>query len=273
MQLRDLSLKIIAPLTFIAFLIGLSPVALKAQTPGMDEEIEILDDGLDEELSIENDADIEDTLPDESGAIDELPEDEDLVFETNEPEELIFDTDEIDSGSESPLEESLGSNLDSEIPSEDEFAGIEESESPLEDSSQTYDESLPSDESTEEECYAGEVLEGPPNGQGGWVIVEPTPPLIYSKSSSVSLLPYRERRSRWSIMSSLGYSWYLPSNYEPTVGAFAEFSDLYSENPKGPLLELQFTMKRNFSFASIGLDAGAGLFSVESKNRWSRINT
>ncbi|MEO0335336.1 MAG: hypothetical protein AAF202_03025 [Pseudomonadota bacterium] len=217
----------------------------------MDQEIEFLDDGPIEELS-----------PDQGSEQEELGfGSEDANTGSTEDGEIVFDADELDAEEDFESSEEQAEGLVYEGDEEDEILDT--------DSRQQSSVPIgvrPSEVAYEEvESEVGEILQGPPNGQGGYVVVEPIPPLVYSKSSKASLLPYRERRQRWSVMGSLGYSWYLPVNYEPTVGAFAEYSDLYSENPKGPLLEVQFTMKRNFGFASIGFDAGAGVFSVDSR--------
>lgn len=107
-------------------------------------------------------------------------------------------------------------------------------------------------------------LSGPPNGQGGWVIVEAPPILKYSKKKETNLLSYRERRKRWGYTGSLGYSTFAPINYEPTIGANAEFTDLYSETANSPLIELQFTVKRNLKLGSIAIEGSAGMYSTES---------
>ncbi|NQY99175.1 MAG: hypothetical protein HRT45_00730 [Bdellovibrionales bacterium] len=245
----------------------------------MDEEIEILDNGLDTPSEADDSF-----VPDDT--VEEFPEEDNatLLGEGEDGSELglselegdsgeaegdgvIFDEPipDEDVGEELLLDEGIESDLNNQISEED---GTDSQDQSLDNElqgSEFLQETLPTSDSAVQQNYSGEVLEGPPNGQGGWVIVEPTPPLVYSKGSKVSLLSYRERRTDWSIMGSLGYSWFLPTNYEPTVGAFAEYADLYGDNPKGPLLEVQFTMKRNYGFGSIGLDAGAGVFSVESR--------
>jgi len=68
------------------------------------------------------------------------------------------------------------------------------------------------------------------------------------------LKPYAERRGHWGVNIGFAYNAYNPSNYEPNFSG----TDFVSEYgvPRSPLLEFQFTVKRNFSFGSVGLDFG-----------------
>lgn len=76
------------------------------------------------------------------------------------------------------------------------------------------------------------------------------------------LKPYKERRSKWGETVSVGYSMFDPSLYEPNFIAY-NFDEVYS-NPSVPLVEFQFTFKRNLSFGSIGMEVGLGGFQAES---------
>lgn len=70
------------------------------------------------------------------------------------------------------------------------------------------------------------------------------------------LKPYAERRGNWGVTVGFAYNSYTPSNYEPNFSG-TDFNSNYGA-PRSPLLEGQFTVKRNFSFGSIGLEFGGG---------------
>lgn len=123
------------------------------------------------------------------------------------------------------------------------------------------------DESPElDRAPSAEELTGPPNGQGGWVIVEPNYfETMDDTGHSLGLLPYRERRGKWGYNLSLGYSFFVPTNYEPTVGPYATYNELYSDSANSPLLEFQFSFLRHFGLGSLGLEAAAGIYSNDSR--------
>lgn len=106
-------------------------------------------------------------------------------------------------------------------------------------------------------------MTGPPNGQGGWVIVEPLNVLTTTNRNEIRLVPYKYRRQRWAHSISFGYSMFSPTNLEPNVGAFV-FSDIYDDNADVPLIEVQFNIKRNFSIGSLALELAIGTYSNDS---------
>lgn len=107
-------------------------------------------------------------------------------------------------------------------------------------------------------------MTGPPNGQGGWVVVEPLNVNVSRESGEIELVSYRERRKPWSQYFSISYSMFSPTNLEPNVGAFA-FSDIYDDNADVPLIEVQFHFKRNFrSAGSLALEIGVGYYKNKS---------
>ncbi len=111
-------------------------------------------------------------------------------------------------------------------------------------------------------AYAqGENAEEEANKRG-MVLVEPINVIISENEEDFSLRPYRERRPRWGITTSLGYSSYEPLNYEPDFVA-ADFSEVYS-NPTVPMIDILFSVKRNMTIGSLGVEFGAGYYEVSS---------
>ncbi|MCB0410973.1 MAG: hypothetical protein KDD22_00500 [Bdellovibrionales bacterium] len=106
-------------------------------------------------------------------------------------------------------------------------------------------------------------LKGPPNGQGGWVIVEPLNILSSRDSGEIRLVPYKYRREKWGQAFSLGYSLFAPTNMESNTGAFY-FEDIYDTKADVPLVEFQWNLKRNFSLGSLALEVGVGYYSNDS---------
>ncbi len=98
----------------------------------------------------------------------------------------------------------------------------------------------------------------------GMVLVEPLGVATSTTDGQYRLLPYRERRNKWGYNFSLGYSTYEPLNYEPDVAA-EDFSTIYGYSDL-PLIELQFVVKRNFPFGSVGLSVGVGIYENQSGN-------
>lgn len=97
----------------------------------------------------------------------------------------------------------------------------------------------------------------------GMVVVEPTNLTKVQDDGSYNLVPYGERRGKWGVLFGLEYSTYEPYDYEPNFIAL-DYKDVYGA-PEVPFLEVQFGVKRNFSIASLGLEAGVGVFKAESK--------
>lgn len=133
---------------------------------------------------------------------------------------------------------------------------------PQESQSETF---VQETSSQEIEQISENELSGPPNGQGGWVIVEPTNILPAEISGTYFLIPYKIRRSNWGASFSVGYSMFSPDYYEPNVGADT-YKGIYGSSPSLPLMELQLNIHRNFSLGSISLEAGAGMFQTDSSN-------
>lgn len=96
----------------------------------------------------------------------------------------------------------------------------------------------------------------------GLVLVEPVNVIVSREEGANALAPYRERRPRWGVTTSIGYSTYEPLNYEPNFVA-SGFTAVYSD-PNVPMLDLLFSVKRNLSFGSLGVEFGAGYYDVSS---------
>lgn len=97
------------------------------------------------------------------------------------------------------------------------------------------------------------------------------PKMVYVEPSYASttvilgqypILPYLERRPRWGTTVSVGYSTYQPVNYEPNF-ATGKFSNFY-KTAEMPLIEAQFTVKRNLGFGSVGAEMAAGIYKNTS---------
>jgi hypothetical protein len=106
-------------------------------------------------------------------------------------------------------------------------------------------------------------LAGPPNGQGGWVIVEPLNIWPATATSEAQIIPYKYRRESWGQSVSLTYSQFYPDSLESNLGA-VNFSDIYDASADTPMLELQFGVKRNFSLGSVGFELAVGYYSNDS---------
>lgn len=97
----------------------------------------------------------------------------------------------------------------------------------------------------------------------GLVEVEPTYLEVSRTEGNYDLIPFRERRGRWGNQISIGYSRYTPINYASEFSAFS-YDEVYGDAPDLPLIELQYTLKRNFLWGSIGIEAGAGIYEASS---------
>ncbi|NJL23836.1 MAG: hypothetical protein HC902_00720 [Calothrix sp. SM1_5_4] len=97
--------------------------------------------------------------------------------------------------------------------------------------------------------------------QKGLVYVE-SDYMTTAGSGDFRLIPYAERRREWGVTFSVEYSTYEPLNYLPNF-LEADFADVYS-SVDTPMLEMQFTVKRNFSFASLGGEIAVGFYENES---------
>lgn len=109
------------------------------------------------------------------------------------------------------------------------------------------------------------VEDRPPTNDGLWVEVE-TVNLLPSDITGIYLLiPYRNRREKWGQTISVGMAQFTPVNYQPSVSA-QDFQSLYGV-PNSPMLELQYTLKRNIALGSIGLEAGYGFYNNDSDDQ------
>lgn len=97
----------------------------------------------------------------------------------------------------------------------------------------------------------------------GMVEVEPIF-IEYSRTEGeFQLLPFRERRSNWGNQFSIGYSRYTPYNYTSEMSAFG-FDEAYGYSSEMPLIEIQYTLKRNFIWGSLGAELGVGYYQNSS---------
>lgn len=113
-------------------------------------------------------------------------------------------------------------------------------------------------------AYA-EAEDGEESHKKGMVVVEPVNVLISETEDDYALRPYRERRPQWGVTAGIGYSTYEPIHYEPDF-VTAGFTDVYA-TPNVPMLDLMFSIKRNMSFGSLGVEFGIGYYDVSSSNK------
>jgi hypothetical protein len=104
-----------------------------------------------------------------------------------------------------------------------------------------------------------EISEDGGSPHKGMVLVEPTNVLTTSTKGVYLLKPYAERRPRWGTTFGIGYSTYEPVHYEPNFAPTEHFGDVYL-TPDVPTLEAQFTVKRNLSFGSLGMELAVGIY-------------
>gem|GEM_PF-1135850 len=97
----------------------------------------------------------------------------------------------------------------------------------------------------------------------GLVDVDPSYVETTRTSSGYELVPFKQRRGKWGQQVSIGYSSYIPSYYASEFVAY-DYKTAYGDQADLPLIEAQYTFKRNFSFGSVGLEAGAGIFQNSS---------
>ncbi len=70
---------------------------------------------------------------------------------------------------------------------------------------------------------------------------------------------YRERRSTWGGLVSVGYSNFAPDDYRPDFVTGQTYQQFYGE-ADSPMIEGTFSAKLNFNFFSVTADAGVGSF-------------
>ncbi len=115
-------------------------------------------------------------------------------------------------------------------------------------------------------------IEGPPNGQSGWVIVEPINVLVSDSGNSTNVIPYKYRRKKWGQTFSLAYSMFYPSNIESHLGELT-FDDIYDPNAETPMIEMQLTFKRNMFLGSLAVEIGLGFYSNDSDVDETLVNS
>ena len=106
-------------------------------------------------------------------------------------------------------------------------------------------------------------IKGPPNGQSGWVIVEPMNILPSDSKEVINTIPYKYRRKKWGQAISVAYSLFYPDGLESNVGAL-NFDDVYDKSAETPMTEIQFNIKRNMSIGSLAVEIGLGFYSNDS---------
>lgn len=97
-----------------------------------------------------------------------------------------------------------------------------------------------------------------------WVIVEPSKFVPSDVSADISLIPYRLRREPWGLQVSGGASNFSPINYEPNF-LQGSFDTVYEGGGFGAI-DVQLSIKYNFSLGAISLDVGVGNYQVTSVN-------
>ena len=94
-----------------------------------------------------------------------------------------------------------------------------------------------------------------------WVLVEPLYVNVQEKSDGVyRLIPYRERRKKWSTLVGVSSSQFVPINYDPAFSSNG-FDFIYG-NDNTSMVELSISVKRNFDIFSLGYDFGIGVYSI-----------
>ncbi len=78
------------------------------------------------------------------------------------------------------------------------------------------------------------------------------------------LVPYKYRRPSWGKTFSIGLSTYTPKNYEPDFAAVT-FDAAYGSADL-PLMNLSFSVKKNFAFGSMGVEGSAGYYKNSSRS-------
>ena len=94
------------------------------------------------------------------------------------------------------------------------------------------------------------------------VIVEPTGVISTEVEGEYRLVPYLERRKKWGVTASAGYSSYEPINYEPDFVTMAA-DEVYS-SPDTPMILLSMSVKRNAEFGSLGGELMVGIYNNNS---------
>lgn len=105
---------------------------------------------------------------------------------------------------------------------------------------------------------ASAVAEKPKNDDGLWVEVEPNNLLPSDVTGVYYLVPYKNRRNSWGYNLTIGYSSFSPTQYEPNFLA-SNYKDVYSVDDV-PMIEIGWSIKRNFFLGSIGTELESGYY-------------
>lgn len=93
------------------------------------------------------------------------------------------------------------------------------------------------------------------------VVVDPIPIKSKTNNSIYKLIDYKERKTKWSTVFSLGYGQINLPNFE-TNFLVENFSQVYGENV--PYYELQYGINRNFNFLALGFETGIGFLKSDA---------
>lgn len=82
--------------------------------------------------------------------------------------------------------------------------------------------------------------------------------MTLNKEGNYEITPYLQRRGDWGFTVAVGANSYKPVNYEPNFLA-EDFENTYKPFYM-PMIDLMFSVKRNLSIGSIGVEFGAGYY-------------
>jgi len=106
--------------------------------------------------------------------------------------------------------------------------------------------------------FSGDSESPPP----GMVWVDPLPVSNFSQEGDFVLKPYSERRDLWASAVSLTYSSFEPLYYSSSFQA-VNFVEIYG-HPSLPMVELSFSVRRNFEWGGFGGEFSVGAFQSHS---------
>lgn len=98
----------------------------------------------------------------------------------------------------------------------------------------------------------------------GLVELEQKPVSINSETRKIELFKYRERRKKTGVSYAFGLSQFQPINYEPDFLTLS-FQDLYGVGTSN-MAEFQMFFRRNYSFATAGIELGFGFYQRKSQD-------
>lgn len=98
--------------------------------------------------------------------------------------------------------------------------------------------------------------------QDGFVENDPLYMLPVKHSSDYKLLDYKLRRPNWTSTASISYGLLSPKDYQPSFST-ESFETIYGSRI-APLIEFNYSIKKNFSLGSLGLELGLGYFNQKS---------